>query len=324
MELVSVIIPVYNAAGTLKQCLDSILNQTYKEIEVILINDGSKDESEKICKDYTELYQNVYYFSQENAGSSTARNAGMEKAQGMYYCFVDADDTIKADFIEHLLFLRTEYHAQLTICGYDEIKDGVIQNLHQSEVMILDQQRAICELYKENSFRGYVWNKLFDSKLIKEHDLKFHTDIAVWEDVLFVFEYIRLIDTIVYDTTPYYNYMFAETSISHEIHSEKAVANAYSAVTCSKKMLMELQDSDPATAILRVRMVKNALAVLRLIELQKSQVANKKYRQDCIVSIRQYGTSVRRHLSNKEKFFIWCYCCFPPVVSFLYKVAKKI
>lgn len=121
--LLSVIIPVYNVEEYLAKCVDSILNQTYRNLEVILVNDGSKDGSGSICDDFVQKDSRVRVIHKENGGLSSARNAGMDAAKGEYISFIDSDDWIETDSYEHLLGLMEKYQVKL-VCGGNWDVDG--------------------------------------------------------------------------------------------------------------------------------------------------------------------------------------------------------
>lgn len=122
-QLVTVIVPVYNAGQYLIRCLDSIVNQTYLNLEIILINDGSTDDSEKICREYMNRDLRIRLFCQENQGQSAARNVGLEHMSGEYLTFVDADDFIDLSYVEVLLTKLMEYQVPVAVCSFDEL-DG--------------------------------------------------------------------------------------------------------------------------------------------------------------------------------------------------------
>ena len=117
-DLISIIVPVYNSEEYLKQCIDSILRQTYKNIEIILVNDGSQDKSEDICREYLDCDNRVVYVKQSNNGVSSARNQGIKKASGKYIAFVDSDDCLTEDAIEILYTAQTKCNADLVIAAY--------------------------------------------------------------------------------------------------------------------------------------------------------------------------------------------------------------
>ena len=116
-DLISIIVPVYNAEKYLAKCLESLISQTYKNIEIILIDDGSKDESEKICQTYCAKDARIIVKKQKNAGASSARNRGVDLAKGKYILFVDADDYVSDDYIEYLYRLIKSHHTDIGICS---------------------------------------------------------------------------------------------------------------------------------------------------------------------------------------------------------------
>lgn len=114
-KLVSIIIPVYNVQEYLRKCLDSVINQTYKNLEIIIVNDGSTDNSFSICKEYAKKDPRIILLSQENRGLSNARNTGIKKISGNYIYFVDSDDWLRLDAIEESIALAIEYDADLSL-----------------------------------------------------------------------------------------------------------------------------------------------------------------------------------------------------------------
>ena len=116
MSKVSIIIPVYNAEKTLCRCLDSLVVQTYEDVEIILVNDGSVDSSRNICETYRDKYSQIILINQENAGPATARNVGIDSASGKYISFVDADDYVECGMIEEMVNAAETNHAEMVIC----------------------------------------------------------------------------------------------------------------------------------------------------------------------------------------------------------------
>lgn len=123
--LISVIIPVYNAEKYLEQCLNSIKNQTYKNFEVIIVNDGSKDNTDSICKKFAQSDSRFRYFSKENGGVSSARNFGLDNANGHYITFIDGDDWVEHNHLEILIKSITENNSDIAICSYKEFDNNI-------------------------------------------------------------------------------------------------------------------------------------------------------------------------------------------------------
>ena len=115
-DLISVIVPVYNVENYLKRCLDSIINQTYQNIEIILIDDGSTDNSGNLCEDYKKIDNRIKVVHKTNGGLSDARNTGIKKAKGKYITFVDSDDYVEYDYVEYLYNLIKKYDTNISFC----------------------------------------------------------------------------------------------------------------------------------------------------------------------------------------------------------------
>ena len=121
---ISIIVPVYNAEKWLEDCIKSVLNQTYKNVELVLVNDGSDDSSDKICKKYSLKYSNIKYILQENAGASVARNKGLKNATGSYIQFLDSDDYLNNDCCEKMIDKMKSENCDLVLCGMNIWKNG--------------------------------------------------------------------------------------------------------------------------------------------------------------------------------------------------------
>ena len=194
MPKVSVIIPVFNAEKYLKECLDSALNQTIDDIEIICIDDGSIDKSGKICDEYTEKDNRVKVIHQKNSGAAIARNKGIEIASGEYLAFLDSDDFYEPNMLEKLYTKAIESDAEVVSCdcfNFDNLTkkniniDGCIKKRYLSEKAIFNAKEI--HKYIFNYTAGYAWNKLFKTSLIKDNNIKFHNDLKIFEDAPFTF-----------------------------------------------------------------------------------------------------------------------------------------
>lgn len=169
-EKISLIIPVYNVEKYLKKCIDSAINQTYQNIEIILINDGSTDNSGKICEEYSRRYQNIIYVNKKNGGLSSARNAGIHVSKGDYLFFLDSDDYITEDCIESLYFALLKENTDISIGNYQEVylNDEIDLKRKNREYIFLDNEQAFIEMLSHNTFNMSACNKLFKKYLFKE------------------------------------------------------------------------------------------------------------------------------------------------------------
>lgn len=168
--LISVIVPVYNVEKYLARCVDSIVNQTYKNLEIILVDDGSPDLCPQMCDDYAEKDSRIKVVHKKNGGLSDARNAGMAVATGKYISFIDSDDYVSDDFFECLLDVMNKENSDIAECSvvklyednrFDEFSDDL-------SVKTYDTQDAMSALIAENPFYQHVWNKLYKTELVKD------------------------------------------------------------------------------------------------------------------------------------------------------------
>ena len=197
MQKVSIIIPIYNSEKYLKTCLDSVLNQSYRNLEIILIDDGSTDGSAKIIDDYAKTDPRIIIHHQKNSGQSSARNKGLKLSTGDYISFIDSDDEIAPDFIESLLNAFTS-RTSLSVCGlkYNRLK------LKTSENVYLNPLRSRKKTESKKAYLLYLLavdgrmyssvNKLYDGKIART--LSFDKTLNFAEDTKFVLDYLSKAD----------------------------------------------------------------------------------------------------------------------------------
>lgn len=168
--IISVIVPIYNVEKYLARCVDSIVNQTYKNLEIILVDDGSPDRCPQMCDDYAEKDSRIKVVHKKNGGLSDARNAGMAVATGEYISFIDSDDYVSDDFFECLLDVMNKENSDIAECSvvkfyednrFDEFSDDL-------SVKTYDAKDAMSALIAENPFHQHVWNKLYKTELVKD------------------------------------------------------------------------------------------------------------------------------------------------------------
>lgn len=166
-ETISIIIPVYNIQEYVGRCIESIQKQTYGNLEILLIDDGSSDHSLEICRKYAEADDRIHVYSQENKGPSAARNLGLDQAQGDYIGFVDGDDWIHADMFEILHRNLVKEDADISVIGYSMMwEDGREQKMsNEEEYCVWDHNEAICEWMTQRHFKGFMCDKLFKKRL---------------------------------------------------------------------------------------------------------------------------------------------------------------
>lgn len=219
---VSVIIPIYNSEMFLKRCLDSIIGQTLKEIEIICVNDGSTDKSEEIVKSYND--ERIKLISQENAGLSAARNAGMEIATGEFTGFIDSDDWLELNFYEKLYEAAKRNNADIAV--------GSIIRLHkfhrknhlkiQKETLTTDinEKFKLCDVPN----KCYVWNKIYKTSKLNENNLRFING-RIYEDVVFTPETLYTLGSLVTVPDTHYYYWRHPNSLV-KAKSQKAIEDS--------------------------------------------------------------------------------------------------
>ena len=219
--MVSILIPVYNAAAFLSKCLYSVLNQTYQDLQVVIVDDGSKDHTLEVCQSYAEKDSRIEVYHQENQGVSPTRNHLLEKVKGDYVLFVDADDWIELDMVEYLVSLATEVGAEMVMC------DRVINDAKPSDkkpvVNILSQEEAIHDFLLHEYFVGALWNKLFKRSVVE--GLSFHKDIWYGEDALFTWYVLQNVNMVAICDKQLYHYYMNEESISHQSFGNKKLTS---------------------------------------------------------------------------------------------------
>jgi glycosyltransferase involved in cell wall biosynthesis len=323
-DLISVIVPVYNSEQNLSKCIESLIVQTYEDIQIILVNDGSKDASLEVCRYYKKKDLRINIVNKENGGVGSARNFGIKKAYGTYICFVDADDYVKPDFVENLYGLTKKYQAELAICGFTELKNGEIISETRGDIQIMTQAEAMENLLKQTSFRGYVWNKMFAIDIIKKNNVYFDESLAVWEDVLFVFTYIKYIRKIAYNPISMYNYVFWESSTSHQRDHLEVVERSYSAIMAKDEILKLIpHEYDKVKRQFDVRYVQSALSVLRNVGYVKLDFNSKFYKRS-IEILREHGKRMLPYLSSKECLLVKMFIINPAILLLLYRIKSKI
>lgn len=206
-ELISIIVPVYNAENYIERCVKSILNQTYKNIEVLLIDDGSVDNSYMICEKLAKENEKVIFVHQKNYGVSATRNKGIEMANGKYIGFVDVDDFIEDKMYENMYNILKAEQADISMCYFNVVYAEEYSKKISNKVQIkkLNKEELYACLLNEK-IQGFVWNKLYRKEIIEKFSVKFSQDIKIAEDTLFNVEYISKIRTGVVLENQLYNY----------------------------------------------------------------------------------------------------------------------
>lgn len=210
---VSIIIPFYNVSNYLKQCLDSVQNQTYQNIEVILVNDGSTDNSIEIAQQYTKELTNFFLIQQPNSGLSAARNAGVSIAKGNFVFYLDSDDYLSHDCIEKLVSLQETWKADVAQANfYYNYPDYLLYyNFKTVKSLCINQQKAVEGVVAQKEIKNFAWGKLIRADLAKKH--LFPMGLA-FEDTLWIYQLLKDVEIYAMTGQPLLYYLQREKSIS--------------------------------------------------------------------------------------------------------------
>lgn len=218
--LITLIIPVYNTKKYLRACFESVTKQTYQNLEIILVDDGSTDDSGKLCDELAQLDSRAKVIHQQNQGLSAARNAAIKKSTGAYLTFIDSDDTVTPDYVEYLYTLIKKHHTQLSICPSEEVyNDGRRVNIglgyHEEK---LAQPDCLDRMLNEQGFTVVACAKLYARELFDT--VKFPVG-ALHEDLDTTYRLVMQCDQIAYGPEPKYHYYQRENSITHSKFSDR-------------------------------------------------------------------------------------------------------
>lgn len=257
--LVSVIVPIYQAEPFLRKCLDSILEQSYTRMEIILIDDGSPDMSGSICEEYVQRDFRMRVIHQENRGVSSARNAGIESAAGQLVTFVDSDDWVAPEHVE--ILVRGIENCDCSICGYwvEAQKSSIAQKAEKSEEFSADT--AMERLLSPFGILGSVCNKMFRLSTIQGAKIRFREDVTYMEDMLFCASYFNLCKTIFCTNQATYHYRqhsasaVGSLSVSEEwLHRRMTAFDALKGVraVCHTTVAIRLCDAREQTECMEI------------------------------------------------------------------------
>lgn len=209
--LVSILIPVYNTEEYLSQCLDSIVNQTYSNLQVVIIDDGSKDTSLCIAQKYAKQYPYIEVYHNENQGVALTRNNLLDKVKGDYVLFVDSDDWCELDMVEYLVNNAISNNTDVIVCGM-VVNDAPVRIDFQEKMLTQEETIKIFLFHKEMT--GSLCNKFIKMNLL--HDLYFQRDISYGEDALFCWNFLQKAKQIMITNRQLYHYRMNDFSISHK------------------------------------------------------------------------------------------------------------
>lgn len=258
--LITVIVPVYNVADYLSRCLESIVAQTYHNLEIILVDDGSTDQSAVICQEFCQRDRRFKYLHQENAGLSAARNAALKIAKGKYITFVDSDDTIAPGLVTTLYAVLSANRIKLAACTFQEVyPDGHTHNFCRpsSEVHLLSTEECLAEMLIEHSLSLAACGKLYQRELFRTVQYPVG---KLYEDVGTTYRLVFQCEQVAFIPQPLYHYYQHPASIIHQAYTPQKL----DLITLTNQMCDAIDQRFPALKNLtRLRRLRARVGVLR-------------------------------------------------------------
>lgn len=320
LPLISIIVPVYNTLEYLEGCFNSISNQKYNNLEVIIIDDGSTDGSASFCDEYIKKDSRFQVVHLDNRGVSSARNVGLKIAKGKYIGFVDSDDRIVPEMYEELYNLMVKNASNMAICNQTRIiNDNGILDSNLKGVYVFNRNEAINEVLLGRTFVGGPCNKLFDANICKE--FIFDEDIAYGEDLLFVIKNLLKCKNVVYTSKAYYNYYIRENSACTSSFNEKTFTDHISRERILK-LMQETEEKD-LIELAHTAFLLCDIGLLGKIYYDKS--ARKTYSRILQKSLRTHFSVARiRHVTLFQKIGIVSGCISIKLYFLLFPIQLKI
>lgn len=211
---ISILMPVYNSQEYLKNTVQDVINQSYGDWELILVDDGSKDNSKNICIELQKFDNRIRFINKENTGVSDTRNIALDNAKGKYIAFIDSDDSVHKDYLKILLSSIEKSNGQLAVCGFKERKistNGQIEELsrvfYPKEVIATEDMKDLIMDFGNSGLLNPLWNKLYSRKIIEENNIRFKEEVETGEDFIFNLQYFRKINNICFSKGELYYYI---------------------------------------------------------------------------------------------------------------------
>lgn len=259
-DLISVIIPAYNAEKYIVNCIESVAAQTYQHLEIIVVNDGSTDLTGQLLDEIAKKDTRIKVIHQKNQGVSAARNTGLSQAKGDCIGFVDADDEVAQDMYEFLYHNLVTYHADISHCGYEHVKSNETIQFHGTGVVLVqDKTDAVKELLTGQRVEPSACTKLYKKSTIEK--VLFPTDIKINEDLLFNIEAFKNSKTMVFEDQMKYRYLYNPSSASRTSFDIEKATDIYNVATRIKNLLPEKELADEVNQFYVGKLLNNLKAL---------------------------------------------------------------
>lgn len=316
--LISIIVPIYKVEIYMQRCIDSILNQTYQNLEVILVDDGSPDNCGDICDKYAIKDNRIKVIHKSNGGLSSARNAGIDIAKGDFFGFVDSDDWIEADMYESLYDALIRHNADISICGrYIVNSENIITSSDDEKIQILNRYQGLSELVLnyEDGIKNYAWDKLYKRELFKSIR---YPEGKFYEDIFTTYKLFSVANKIVHTKSPKYYYLLRGDSIS----GTDTPSKAYDFYIGSIESLENIKNTEPSLADIceneLIIKISNYINNLLLLDFRKNEC--KKEVDNALQKLKETRRNPKNSnkLGRKIKILLFFMFINPTLYSFIY------
>lgn len=304
-EKISIVVPVYNAEKTIVRCVESLRHQSYPYVEIILVNDGSKDTSLKICQQLKEKDNRIIIIDKKNGGVSSARNAGIERTSGKYIMFCDSDDWVQKDYCSYMISHMENRH--LVMCGFEEIFDEKVKTVKEDSTDKVEKIPKKDFLKYRKQGIGSPWNKLFEREIIDKYNLKFPEDISLGEDLVFVMRYLRYMSpTIIYLHRKLYIYQNQE-EITLSKRAPSVTENEYF-FSALLKGIKELANNDADAIKLCKQIIMQDYEKTILFIDANSESIGKQYKQiKYAMDAKSFKMCCREGVHSRNNLYNWLF-----------------
>ena len=299
--LISIIIPAYNIENYIAKCLDSLLNQTYRNLEIIVVDDGSSDNTGKVIDDYLSKYDNIKVIHKKNAGVSAARNSGIEVASGDYIGFVDGDDTVDEEMFEVLIENAIKYDADISHCGYKMVFPSRIDYYHNTGVLVgQNNEIGLKDLLAGNRVEPGLWNKIYKKELFK--DIKIDESIKINEDLLVNYYLFKKAKKSIFYDKCFYNYTLRKGSAAT---SKVNINKIIDPIKVRKEILEDLEKNSDLYDIAYEKYIMSLVGICRNVQIRKNN-EYKSYIDDAKNSLKYEINNIIKNkaVSKKTKLMV--------------------
>ena len=314
-RMVTIVVPVFNMEAYLPRCMDSLLGQTYQQTEILIIDDGSTDNSMSLCEEYCRRFQSVRVIHKENGGLSSARNMGIESASGEYITFPDPDDWVENSYIENYMALVKEYNPDMVCIGhYVDFEDATFSANPGASFRLMNGEEAMNALILPPAMEGFAWNKLYKMDIIRQYHLRFSDLMGTTEDLAFAYQYLKHVSKVCFAPDKImYHYCQRTGSATIASFSQRQMQS----MNIYEQMIRESKNGEFREAA-TIRLCDLALNLLWSVknQPQRDRPIEKQLREKIEELKRSYLKSTRVRMKRK----LQCACAlFSPTVYCLLK-----